>query len=96
MDSVEEYIHAISALSPSIKRACLNGACYRFHKLLALSYPNALPYMNASRDHVVTCIDSSLYDITGRIGSVNGKAGSCYHLMSDSERRVAEKWSARK
>ena len=96
MDDVVEFILAVKGLDPHVEQACLHGGCYRFHKVLAMAFAGAVPYMNAERDHVVTRVGNVLYDVTGRIGSVTGKAGDAYHRMDDTEIRVAEKWGVRK
>lgn len=35
--------------------------------ILKKIYPQAIPYINENRDHVVTRIDNQLYDITGEV-----------------------------
>lgn len=92
MDDVERFIELIKSLDTHIETACLHGACYKFYKVLSRVYPNATPYMNNERNHVVTRVGNGLYDITGRVGSISGKAADKYHRMSNVELRVASKW----
>lgn len=92
MDDVEQFIELIRTLDAHITTACLRGSCYKFYKVLSRVYPDATPYMNTERNHVVTRIGNSLYDITGRVGSVGGKAADKYHRMDETEIRVAQKW----
>ena len=94
-DGVELFVSSVRELHPGLEQACLHGNCYKFHKVLSMAYTDAVPYVNAERDHVVTRIGDGLYDITGRIGGVNGKAGRAYHVMSASEEKAASKWRRR-
>ena len=88
-----EFISMLSELDPSLKKSCVNGSCYKFHLVLECMFHDAIPYMNAQRDHVVSKIGSDLYDISGRLPK---KRHSDYHEMSPKEIEVASKWSYRK
>lgn len=87
---------AISMFKNADKRAehiFTHGGCYRFHLLLRSIFPEAVPYMNSSRDHVVSKIGDRFYDIRGRVPS---KHEDDYHIMDDIEIRVASKWGHNK
>lgn len=90
--SPEKTIAAIAALHPDMKYICTHGSCFKFYELLHEIYPDAIPYMNQERDHVVTRIGTSLYDINGRVGNAFGKSGSRFHEMDESEISTAGKW----
>lgn len=85
-------VDAIHRLAPDMRHRCLHGDCYRFHLFLKEMFPDAVPYMNRERDHVVTRIGDGFYDATGRVGSVYGKAATRYHEMDAKEVAVAGKW----
>ena len=88
-----DFISTISDLDPSLKRICLNGACYKFHLVLKSAFPEAVAYMNEQRDHVVTKIGTDLYDISGKLPR---KRHADYHEMTPKEIEVASKWAHRK
>lgn len=89
---VADAVDAIHRLAPDMRHRCLHGDCYRFHLFLKKMFPDAVPYMNRERDHVVTRIGDGFYDATGRVGSVYGKAATRYHEMDAKEVAVAGKW----
>ena len=67
-----------------------SNADYRFHLLLRSIFPDAVPYMNSSRDHVVSKIGDRFYDIRGRVPV---KREDEYHLMDAGEIKSAAKWA---
>ena len=88
-------IQAISMFRKADKHAehiYTHGGCYRFHLLLRSIFPDAVPYMNSSRDHVVSKIGDRFYDIRGRVPV---KREDEYHLMDAGEIKSAAKWSYR-
>jgi len=50
-----------------IEKIYLNGGCYQFYKFLRVIYPDAEPYFIQTKDHIVTKIGNSYYDITGEV-----------------------------
>jgi hypothetical protein len=62
------------------------GACYKFHLFLKSLFPNSTALINNDKDHIVTLIDGSMYDITGE---VQGD----YEPLSDGDLKAAEKWT---
>ena len=62
-----DFIKEINESDSYIEMIYLNGGCYSFYKVLKLVFPNASPFINKSKDHVVTMIDGKLYDIRGNI-----------------------------
>ena len=86
-------IAAVYDLDPSLRQICVNGSCYRFYLLLKTIFPEAVPYMNIQRDHVVTKIGQDLYDISGKLPK---KRHADYHEMSPKEIEIASKWGHRR
>lgn len=84
-----EPINFINTLRDSdsyIKTIYLYGGCYQFFKVLKTVFPNAVPYINQEKNHVVTMIDGNYYDITG---ITNGK----YQPLTKDDISRCEKWS---
>jgi hypothetical protein len=48
-----------------IETIYLNGGCYQLYLVLSSIFPSAEPYLNKSKDHIVTKIDGFFYDIRG-------------------------------
>ncbi|GKW53638.1 hypothetical protein GBO14_04635 [Pseudoalteromonas shioyasakiensis] len=49
-------------------------------------YPNATPLIDEDKGHIVTLIDGTMYDITGK---VNGQ----FQPLSNEDIKLAETWS---
>ena len=81
-----DFIKTIRETDAYIQKIYLNGGCYSFHKVLKSIYPNAMPRINQSKDHVVTVIDDKFYDITGQ---VEGE----YTPLTKEELLMCDKWS---
>jgi hypothetical protein len=62
------------------------GACYKFHLFLKSLFPAATALINSDKDHIVTLIDGSMYDITGE---VKGD----YRPLSDNDLALVENWT---
>lgn len=79
------FIEVIRSSNPYSKQIYLKGNCYSFFKILQSKYPEAEAYYDG--DHVITKIEDTYYDITGKVVKVN-------HLrMTQSEQDKAEDWS---
>lgn len=59
------FIETLRNSDPYIQTIYTNGGCYAFYKVLKSIYPEAKPYINREKDHVVTVIDGASYDING-------------------------------
>lgn len=79
-------INALRESDPYIKTIYSEGGCYRFHLMLKEIWPDAMPVINATNDHVGSLIDGEVYDIDG-IVKWN------YRDMDDSDIELAEGWS---
>jgi len=66
------------------------GSCYKFYEFLRVIYPNAMPYINKEENHVVTKINSSFYDITGKIAR---KYESMYFPINEQQLKKVKQWS---
>jgi hypothetical protein len=62
-------IKALNKGSRYIETIFMQGGCFRFHKVLFALWPNATPYINRAKDHVITRIDGQYYDVTGYVDS---------------------------
>lgn len=60
-----ELINALRESDEYIKYIYTQGSCYRFHIFLKSIWPEAIPYINKTKDHIATRIGNSLYDING-------------------------------
>lgn len=82
----ECLIKALRETDGYIEKIFLNGGCYQFYRFLKTVYPKAEPYLSQDKQHIVTKIGSSFYDITGR---VNGE----FRPLSADDIKLCEKWS---
>ena len=80
------FITALRESDPYIQNIYLSGGCYQLYKILKTLYADAVPYLNADKDHIVTRIDGQFYDITGIV------TGAFTPLSADDV-AMCEKWS---
>ena len=73
----EKYIQAIF----------MYGGCYRFHLFLKKLFPDAVPYINTDKTHVITEYKGKFYDITGEVDPEG------FSEMTREDVEMAEKWS---
>ena len=64
---VTSIIKAIKNSHPFMEDIFTLGGCWRFHLILKEIWPQAIPYCNHDRDHVITEINGRLYDINGDV-----------------------------
>jgi hypothetical protein len=79
-------IDALRTSDPYIATIYTKGGCYRLHLMLKQIWPDALPVINATGDHVGSLIGGEVYDI-------NGVADWSYRAMDDDDIAKAEQWS---
>ena len=82
----DTFIQAVRESDLYIKNIYLSGGCYQFFKILKTVFVESEPYINETKDHVVTKIRNEFYDITG---VVKGK----FSPLEDEEIDMCEKWS---
>lgn len=82
----DTIITAIRESDLYINNIYLRGGCYQFHKIIKAIFSDAEPYINETKDHVVSKIGNKLYDITG---CVTGE----YSPLLDQDIAMCEKWS---
>lgn len=82
----QKLIKALNETDFYIEKIYLNGGCYSFYKFLKEIYPSAKPYINQSKDHVVTMINGKLFDITGQVYGD-------YSPLLNEEISMCENWS---
>lgn len=80
-------INALRATDPYIEVIYTQGSCFQFHTFLLTFFPDGKPWMSDDKDHVVTEINGSLYDITGVV-EPDG-----YYPCSPDDLAVAQTWS---
>lgn len=92
INKVLKFIDALRNSDFFIEHLYLNGSCYQFHRLLKELYPDAEPFINEGKNHIITRIDGLYYDITG---IVNHKKYSHLDQDQDDFKKVQE-WSFRR
>ena len=88
--SILQFINALRKTDRYIEIIYMEGACYQLHLLLKELFPEAKPYINKEKNHVITEYLGKFYDITGEV------SGDNYTLMIDNDVREAHKWSFHK
>jgi hypothetical protein len=82
----ETLIEALRTTDNYIEKIYLNGGCYQFYKFLKAVYPEAKPYTDEHKLHVVTRIGEKLYDIRGIVEGI-------YYPLSKEDEKACEQWS---
>ena len=67
MNTIEIQIKAIRDSFHESICVYTRGSCYKFYEILLSIYPQSIAWYSSHNDHIVTCIDGILYDITGFI-----------------------------
>lgn len=81
-----QLINSLRETNPYIQTIYTQGGCYQFHLFLKSLWPDAIPVINSTRDHVGSLIQGEVYDI-------NGIADWSYRAMDDEDVAIAEQWS---
>ena len=81
-----KLINALCISDPYIKTIYMEGGCYQLHLMLKKIWPQALPVINTTGDHVGILFDGSAYDI-------NGVVTWGYRGMDDNDISKASGWS---
>ncbi len=85
-DSPLPLIDALRESDPYIATIYTQGSCYRLYLALKKLWPDAIPVINATGDHVGSLIGGEVYDI-------NGIADWSYRAMDDDDLQKANGWS---
>lgn len=64
---VEEFIKRFNGFGLQVKDCFTNRNCYYFYIILKSRYPQAIPYYDKEKSHIVTKIGNNFYDINGRL-----------------------------
>lgn len=67
MNEIELFIQTIRNSFVGSTAVYTRGSCYQFYLILKQVYPQSTPWYSADHDHVITCINGVLYDITGAL-----------------------------
>ena len=86
--NIELIIKQLRDSDRYIETIFTEGACYQFHLFLNRLWPDSEPYINESKDHVVTMINDFFYDINGIVDDEEN-----YTLMDKCDITMAEDWS---
>ena len=54
-------INALKRSDSYIESIYMNGGCYQFYLFLKVIFPQAVPFINKAKDHVVSEIDGELF-----------------------------------
>lgn len=85
----EIFIKLIRESDRYIEAIYTQGGCYQFHLILKKLFPHSEGLINAKKDHVVTRIEGTLFDIRGVV------TGEYYTLTKEDLKKV-RKWSFHK
>ena len=89
-DRLQRIIQSLRDSDMYIEHIFMRGGCYKFHLFLKTIYPNAVPYIHQDKDHVVTRLFGSLFDIKGII---EPKYECLYTPLSDKDIDLVKSWS---
>jgi len=84
---INGLIDSLRSTDRYIETIFLEGGCYKFYQFLASLFPDAKALINEERDHVVTLLNGSCYDITGKVESAG------YREVSVEDLSLVESWS---
>ena len=87
MIDILTLINALKETDKYIEVIFLNGGCYRFHLFLKKIFPEAMPYINKDKNHVITEYKGVFYDVTGEV------SGNGYTKMTKKDVEMASFWS---
>ncbi|UFH59808.1 hypothetical protein [Sulfurovum mangrovi] len=65
-----KVLNVITAIRNSFlwsEQVYTRGSCYKFYEILLSIFPQAVAWYSEKADHIVTCIDGVMYDITGHV-----------------------------
>lgn len=82
-----ELITALRNTDGYIETIFLKGGCYQLHLFLIVIFPYAVPLINAERDHVISKIGQTCYDITGEV------SGTGYSYLDQADLELVKTWS---
>lgn len=67
MNPIELFIQTVRNSFPGSTTVYTRGSCYQFYLILKQIYPQAVAWYSEDHDHIITCINGVLYDITGAV-----------------------------
>jgi len=83
---IKRSIDLLRQIDKYIPIILTRGGCYRFYQFLNSLFPDAKPYINNDKDHIVTLIGDTFYDI-------NGVADGEFHPLSIEDEEMCEEWN---
>jgi len=83
----EIVIDALRRSDKYIKAIYTQGSCYQFYLFLKVIFPQSVPFITITKDHIASEIDGELFDITGIIEKFG------YQKLAQNEIKMVEKWS---
>lgn len=88
---IETFIDELRNSDGYIEHIYTKGGCYRFHILLSKMYKNTTPFINETKDHIVTRYRKKYYDVYGEVYEVKD-----YRVLDIEDIPMVEKWNFRK
>lgn len=70
IDNPLQFIERLNKSDPHINKLYSRGSCYQFSLLLQMFYPEGVIYIRKDKKHTALMIDGNLYDVSGRIESL--------------------------
>ena len=89
--NIETFIEELNHSDEYIHHIYSKGGCYRFHILLSKMFKGCTPYINGTKNHIVTRFKGKFYDVYGEVECLDG-----FTKLHEKEIPIVEKWSFRK
>lgn len=84
---IKRFIKSLRESDAVIRQIYTQGGCYQFFLVLSSIDNNAECYINTDKNHIVTRIGGSFYDIDGVADSTEN-----YQKASINDIRIAKNW----
>lgn len=89
--NIKDFIDELRNTDEYIVHIYTKGGCYRFHVLLSKMFNGCIPYINGTKDHIITRYGGRYYDINGEVSDPYG-----FIPLTKEDILAVEKWSFRK
>lgn len=91
--SILRLINSLRKTDMYIEHIFMRGSCYKFHLFLKAIYPECVPFISYTMDHIVSLYQGKFYDITGIV-----KDGDYFPLdeVNPYELKRIKKWTFQK
>ena len=65
----------------------MSGGCYQFYLFLKVIFPQALPFINKNKDHIISKINREFFDISGIVNQ------SGFEALTYKDLDLVKTWS---